>query len=86
MSIRLDKSWLVLDSIENAEHDRCVDLFRRPDGTYGFEEFRRDPEDAGLWTPVRYHSAASFASKDAALTAAVNVVVWLAVALEGRTK
>lgn len=86
MSIRLDKSWLVLDSIENAEHDRCVDLFRRPDGTYGFEEFRRDPEDAGLWTPVRYHSAASFASKDAALAAAVNAVVWLAVALEGRTK
>jgi hypothetical protein len=23
----------------------CVDIFRRPDGTYGFEEYRREPED-----------------------------------------
>jgi hypothetical protein len=82
MSRRLDKSWLVLDSIETAEHDRCVDFFRRPDGTFGFEEFRRDPEDAGLWTPVRYHSAASFASKDAALTSALKAVAWLGAALD----
>jgi len=27
--------------------DRCVDVFARPDGTFGFEEFRRDPEDMG---------------------------------------
>ena len=53
VSKRIDKSWLVFASIENPQHDRCVDLFRRPDGTYGFEEFRRDPEDAGEWTPVR---------------------------------
>ena len=37
LSTRIDKSWLVLESIENAEHDRCVDLFRRPDGSFGFE-------------------------------------------------
>ena len=41
MSTRIDKSWLVLESVENAEHDRCVDLFRRPDGSFGFEAFRR---------------------------------------------
>ena len=40
MSRRIDKSWLVFASIENPQHDRCVDLFRRPDDTYGFEEFR----------------------------------------------
>jgi hypothetical protein len=50
MSARIDKSWVVSDSIENREHDRCVDLFRRPDGTFGFEEFRRDLEDASTWT------------------------------------
>jgi hypothetical protein len=43
----IDKSWLVFLSIENAEHDRCVDVFSRPDGTHGFEEFWRDPEDRG---------------------------------------
>ena len=47
MSKRIDKSWLVFVSIENFEHDRCVDLFSRPDGSYGFEEFRRDVEDRG---------------------------------------
>jgi hypothetical protein len=38
MSRRIDKSWVVLRSIENGEHDRCVDLFRRPDGSFGFDE------------------------------------------------
>ena len=78
MSSRIDKSWVVVDSIENREHDRCVDLFRRPDGTFGFEEFRRDVEDAGAWTPVRYYSGAVYPSKEAALGAAVQAVVWLA--------
>lgn len=30
----------------NLERDIvCVDIFMRTDGTYGFDEFRRDPED-----------------------------------------
>src|SRR5262245_27413045 len=82
MSARIDKSWVVLSSIENAEHDRCVDLFRRPDGSFGFEEFRRDVEDAGSWTPVAYYSGRAYASKAAALDAAIKVVAWLAGALK----
>lgn len=77
MSQRIDKSWTVLASIENFERDRCVDLFRRPDGTHGFEEFRRDAEDAGAWTPMYYYSGARFASRDAALAAATQTVAWL---------
>jgi len=77
LSGRLDKSWVVLDSIENGEHDRCVDLFRRPDGSFGFEEFRKDAEDAGAWTPVRYYSGVAYPSRDAALAAAAKAVVWL---------
>ena len=26
---------------------------KQPDGTFGFNEFRRDPEDAGGWTLTR---------------------------------
>ena len=78
MSRRIDKSWLVFTSIENPQHDRCVDLFRRPDGSYGFEEFRRDPEDAGEWTPVRYYSGASHATAADAFDAAAKAVVWFA--------
>ncbi|MCX7362724.1 MAG: hypothetical protein NTV97_12815 [Alphaproteobacteria bacterium] len=84
MSRRIDKSWLVFDSIENAEHNRCVDLFRRPNGTFGFEEFRRDVEDAGAWTPVAYYSGSAYASNEAALEAAMAAVVWLAQAVDRR--
>lgn len=84
MSRRIDKSWVVFRSIENAEHDRCVDLFRRPDGSFGFEEFRRDVEDAGLWTPVAYYSVAAYCSTDDALKAAAASVAWLAEALRDR--
>ncbi len=77
MSRRIDPSWVVLESIENGEHDRCVDLFRRPDGTWGFEEFRRDAEDAGAWTPVAYYSARSFPTRQATLAAATRAVAWL---------
>jgi hypothetical protein len=77
VSKRLEKSWIVLDSRENPEGDRCVDLFVRPDSTYGFEEFRRDPEDVGAWTPVHYFSGLSYASKDEALDAARRLVPWL---------
>jgi len=81
MSRRIDRLWTVFSSIENAEHDRCVDLFSRPDGSFGFEEFRRDVEDGGAWTPVAYYSGAAYASKEAALGAAVKAVAWLAAAL-----
>ena len=78
MSVRIDKSWTVFRSIENGEHDRCVDLFERPDHTFGFEEFRRDVEDAGLWTPVAYHSAETYVTEAAAFQAALRAVTWLA--------
>lgn len=78
MSKRLDPSWVVVESIENAQHDRCVDVFARLDGSFGFEEFRRDPEDAGAWTPVSYFSGLRCASKGEALTQAARQVAWLA--------
>jgi hypothetical protein len=63
VSSRLDKSWKVLASPSTTSVDRCVDIFLRPDGTFGFEEFRRDPEDRGAWTPVAYFSGQEYASE-----------------------
>ena len=62
--------------------DRCVDIFRRPDGTFGFEEFRRDPEDMGAWTPVAYYSEQQFITADEALEAARSSVRWLGSVLD----
>jgi hypothetical protein len=77
VSQRIAKSWSVFMSLENFEHDRCVDMFSRPDGSCGFEEFRRDVEDRGVWTPVQFYSGAVYPSREAALAAAVQTVAWL---------
>ena len=39
-------------------------MFSRPDGTHGFEEFRRDAEDRGAWTPVQYYSGRVYSSRE----------------------
>lgn len=77
ISRRIDKSWLVFASIENDAHDRCVDIFRRADLTFGFEEFRRDVEDAGAWTPVQFFSGSIYVSSEEAYRAAEQLVPWL---------
>jgi hypothetical protein len=78
VSKRIDKSWVVYASVENDEHDKCVDVFHRPDGSFGFEEFRRDIEDRGEWTPLGYFSSNAYGSSAAAYEAAEAAVPWLA--------
>jgi hypothetical protein len=77
VSARLDPSWSVLASPSTPAVDRCVDIFVRPNGTFGFEEFRRDPEDMGAWTPVAYYSKREFETEADALSAARIAVSWL---------
>jgi hypothetical protein len=81
MSSRLDRTWTVLTSIDNPEHDRCVDVFARSDGSFGFEEFRRDVEDRGAWTPVQFYVGAEYATAAEALAVAERIVAWLSLAL-----
>jgi hypothetical protein len=82
MSSRLDPSWTVVDSPSTPNADRCVDIFRRPDGTFGFEEFRRDVEDMGAWTPVGSFCDREYASAEETIVAARQEVVWLASVLD----
>jgi hypothetical protein len=77
VSRRIDKSWTVFISVESSEHDRCVDFFSRADRSYGFEEFRRDVEDGGQWTPVQCYSDATYVSSNDALDVAERCVSWL---------
>jgi hypothetical protein len=82
VSARLDPSWSVLASPSTPAVDRCVDVFVRPDGTFGFEEFRRDPEDMGAWTPIAYYSTREFETEGDALSAARAAVSWLPAVLD----
>jgi len=67
----------VLRSIETDSGNRCVDIFLRPDGSAGFEEYRRDSEDRRGWFPVGFYSARVYATEAAALEAALETVSWL---------
>ena len=67
----------VLRSIETDSGNRCVDIFLRPDGSFGFEEYRRDSEDGRGWFPVGFYAAQVWATEEAALGAALDAVSWL---------
>jgi hypothetical protein len=67
---------VVLESFEDADGFRCVDIFKRSDGTFGFKEFRRDPEDSGRWTLVADYSHLSYPIESKALDAAAQEVAW----------
>ncbi|MCH7938099.1 MAG: hypothetical protein IH994_13585 [Proteobacteria bacterium] len=68
---------MVLKSIEIPNGGRCVDIFMRPDATFGFEEFRRDTEDARGWFPIGNHGARIFRTEEDAFNEALSKVPWL---------
>jgi hypothetical protein len=74
----------VVRSLEDADGFRCVDIFKRPDGSYGFKEFRRDPEDAGRWTLVGDYSHQSYATTDDAIREAATSLPWLAASIKSK--
>lgn len=67
---------LVLRSVETSDGDRCVDIFRRADGSYGFEGYRRDAEDTSGWFRVTQFGAQRFESESAAFDAARRIFPW----------
>ena len=67
----------VLQSIETPDGGRCVDLFVRPDGSFGFEEYRRDAEDGRGWFPVGFFGDERFDSEREAREKALSTVPWL---------
>jgi len=67
----------VLNSIQNDAGDHCVDIFRRDDGSFGFEEYRRDPEDGRGWFSLRHYAGLVFDTEESALARAKATVAWL---------
>ncbi|MBT5192312.1 MAG: hypothetical protein HOK30_17980 [Rhodospirillaceae bacterium] len=68
---------LVLVSIETPDGDRCVDIFRRDDSTFGFEAYRRDLEDPSGWFPIGRHRFAIFQTETEARAAARARINWI---------
>lgn len=54
----------------------CVDIFQRADGSYGFDEFRRDAEDSRGWFSIGHFGMQRFEALAAAVEAATAQVGW----------
>lgn len=67
----------VIQSLETPDGDRCVDLFKRPDGTFGFEIYRRDTEALTGWFAIGVNIERSFATDQLALEAAAQLAPWI---------
>ena len=71
------KKEFVVRSINNSDQSLCVDIFRRRDKTYGFEEYRRDKETHEGWYKVNSCGDYVYFSEQEALTNAYKIVSWL---------
>jgi len=67
----------VVDSYQNRDGNCGVNIFLRQDGTFGFAEYRRDPENGGREFPLRDFSDQVFDTQDSALAAARQSIHWL---------
>ena len=67
----------VLVSLESADWLRCVDVFVRDDGSFGFEEFREEFDGGAKWQALGKYDALAFSSGEAALSSARERVRWL---------
>ena len=46
------KKNTVIFSVNNDEGNLCLDIFIRENKTFGFEEFRKDPENINGWYKI----------------------------------
>jgi hypothetical protein len=67
----------VLASIEDPSRTICVDIFRRADGTFGFEEYRANLDGGVGWKSLARFSHLIFASGAEALHEAQRVIPWI---------
>lgn len=68
----------VVASFDSPAGDHCVDIFLRDDGSFGYEEYRRDAEDLRGWFPLHRYASQVFATEQAALAQAKATVAWMA--------
>ena len=66
----------VHNSFEAPGGSVCVDIFQRPDGSWGIEEYRRDSEDGRGWYVTGFLGEARYADRESALSSAQSLVAW----------
>ena len=67
----------VIRSINNSDQSLCVDIFKRNDNTFGFEEYRRDKESYEGWYKVKTYEYNIYLTEKEAFSNACKYVHWL---------
>ncbi len=71
------KKHIVVFSINNFDKTRCVDIFKRENNTFGYEEYRRDFETNEGWYKVGFMEDKIFTQQEDAYKNACESIVWL---------
>ena len=67
----------VIRSINNSDQSLCVDIFKRNDNTFGFEEYRRDKETYEGWYKVNIYEHNIYLTEKEAFANACKYIHWL---------
>ena len=71
------KKKFVVRSINNSDQSLCIDIFKRNDNTFGFEEYRRDKETHEGWYKVNMYGQNIYLTENEAFANACKCVHWL---------
>ena len=71
------KKKFVIRSINNCDQSLCIDIFKRNDNTFGFEEYRRDKETYEGWYKVKTYEHNIYLTEKEAFSNACKYVHWL---------
>ena len=71
------KKKFVVRSINNSDQSLCIDIFKRNDNTFGFEEYRRDKETYEGWYKVKMCEHYIYLTEKEAFSNACKYVHWL---------
>jgi hypothetical protein len=72
----MKKNYRVTRSFDNPEKNRCVDIVQATNGTFMFQEWRREPEDISGWFLLQDSSPHTFGSEEEAILKAKLAVFW----------
>ena len=70
------KDQVVINSINNDNNNLCIDFFIRKNKTFGYQEYRKDPENISEWYRVGSYDYKVFLNKDDAYHDAKKTIVW----------
>ena len=70
------KDQVVINSINNDNNNLCIDFFIRNNKTFGYQEYRKDPENISGWYRIGNYDYKVFYNKDDAYHDAKKTIVW----------